>query len=64
MSLVVNLKTMQQATILVTYFQIREYRHKFIGIELAQFFIIATSIVFIIIVFNCQLAFKIDHQVL
>ena len=43
MGLVVNLKAMQQPTIL---------------------FIIATSIVFIIIVINCQLAFKLDHQVL
>ena len=64
MGLVVNLKTMQQPTILVTFFQIREYIHRTIGIELVYFFIIATSIVFIIIVINCQLAFKLDHQVL
>ena len=64
MGLVVNLKTMQQPTILVTFFQTREYSHRTIGIELVQFFIVATSIVFIIIVINCQSAFKRDHQVL
>ena len=64
MDLVVNLKTMQQPTILVTFFQTREYSHRTIGIELVQFFIVATSIVFIIIVINCQLAFKLDHQIL
>ena len=54
MGLVVNFKTMQQPTILVTFFQIRE------------FFIIATSIgfKFIIIVINCQTGFKLDYQVL
>ena len=62
MGLVVNFQTMQQPTILVTFFQIREYsqdyRHR-----ASLIFIIATSIVFIIIVINCQLAFKLDHQV-
>ena len=53
MGLVVNFKTMQQPTILVTFFQIREYSQDDMH-----------SVVIIIIVFNCQLAFKLDHQVL
>ena len=52
MGLVVNFKTMQQPTILVTFFQIREYSQDY------------RHSVIIIIVFNCQLAFKLDHQVL
>ena len=63
MDLVVNFKTMQQPTLLVTFFKIREYsqdyRHR-----ASLIFTIATSIVFIIIVINCQLAFKLDYQVL
>ena len=67
MGLVVNFKTKQQPTNLVTFFK-SESIVRTIGIELVQFFIIATSIVFIIIVFiiiviNSQLAFKLDHQV-
>ena len=59
MGLVVNFKTMQQPTILVTFFQMREYSQRTIGVELASwlasliFFIIATSIAFIIIAINC-----------
>ena len=34
MGLVVNLKTMQRPAMLVTFFQIREYSHRTIGIEL------------------------------
>ena len=65
MSLVVNLKTMEQSTILVIFFQITEYSLRTIGIELVYFFIIATRIVFIIIVINCQLAsFDFYYQVL
>ena len=65
MGLVVNLKTMQQPTILVTiFFQIREYSHRTKGIELVYSFIIVTSIDFIVIVINCQLDSKLDHQVL
>ena len=60
MGLVVNFKTMQQPTNLMTFFQIIV---RTIGIELVYFFILATSIVFIIIVINSQLAFKLDHQV-
>ena len=59
MGLVVNFKTMQQLTILVTFFQIN-YRHR----ASLFFFIIATSIVSIIIIINWQLAFKLDYQVL
>ena len=45
MGLVVNFKTMQQPTILVTFFQIREYSQEYpIGIELVELFIIAISI--------------------
>ena len=36
MGLVVNFKTMQQPTILVTFFQIREYSQRTIGVELAS----------------------------
>ena len=68
MGLVVNCKTVQQPTILVTFFQITESivrtRHRGRGIEIVKVFIIATSIVFIILVINCQLAFKFDNQVL
>ena len=68
MGLVVNSETKQQPTILVTFFQITEIivrtTHKGIGIEKVYVFIIATSIVFIFFVINCQLAFKLDHQVL
>ena len=50
---------------LVTFLQIRDI---LIGLQAqsqSNFFIIATSIiVFIIIVINCHLAFKFDHQVL
>ena len=50
---------------LVTFLQIRDI---LIGLQAqsqSNFFIIATSIiVFIIIVINCHLAFKLDHQVL
>ena len=84
MGLVVNFKTIQQPTILVTFFQVRLDQLKSdqtssmtivltilsrvqSGLQAqsqSNFFIIATTIVFIIIVINCQLAFKFDHQVL
>ena len=38
--------------------------HRSIGIEFVQFFIIASSIVSIIIAIYCEVAFKLDHQVL
>ena len=60
MGLVVNFKTMQQPLNLMTFFQIIV---RAIGIELVYFFILATSIVFNIIVINSQLDFKLDHQV-
>ena len=63
MGLVVNFKTMQQPTNLVTFFQIREYSRDYRHRELVYFFIIAACIVFIIIVINSQLAFKFDRQV-
>ena len=65
MGLVVNFKTMQQPTSDLSSSQ--RYTHRTIGIARASliFFIIGTSIiVFIIIVINCHLAFKLDHQVL
>ena len=36
MGLVINFKTMQQPTILVTFFQMREYSQRTIGVELAS----------------------------
>ena len=45
MGLVINFKKIEQPTILVIFFEIRGY----------------TSIVFIIIVINCQLAFNLDN---
>ena len=63
MGSVVNFKTMQQPTILVNFFK-SESIVRTIGIELGKLFIMATSIVFVIIVINCQLVFKIDLQVL
>ena len=74
MGLVVNSKLIQQPTILVAFFQITEIivrtRHIDIDIEIfiifsfSGIFIIATSIVFIFIVINWKLAFKLDYQVL
>ena len=63
MGFVVNFKTMQHPTILMTFFQIREYNQDYRH-RASLIFIIVTSIVFIIIVINCHLAFKLDHQVL
>ena len=58
----VNFKTMQQPTFLVTFFK-SESIVRTIDIALVKFFIIATSIVFINIVIKCRLTFKLDHQV-
>ena len=55
MGLAVKLQTMQQLTILPTFFQIRR-----VHIELIFSY---NSIVFIIIVIDCQAAFKFDCQV-
>ena len=63
MGLVVNFKTMQQPTILVIFFQIREYSQDYRN-RASLIFYSYTNIAFIIIVINCQLAFKLDHQVL
>ena len=52
MGLVVNFQTMQQPTILVTFFQIREYSQDYEH-RASLIFIRTTSIVFIIIVINC-----------
>ena len=64
MGLVVNFKTMQQPTILETFFQIREYSQGYRYKPSLIFYYTYQYIIFIIIVINCQLAFKLDHQVL
>ena len=61
MGLVVNFKTVQQPTNLVTFFQIREYSQEYRHRASLFFFVLATSIVFIIYAINSQLAFKLDH---
>ena len=53
MGLVVKLQTMQQLTILVTFFKSEEHSYCFIA---------WSSINFIIIVINCLVTSKLDHQ--
>ena len=64
MGLVVNFKTMQQPTILVTFFQIREYSQDYRHRASLIFYYSYQYCFIIIVVINCQLAFKLDHQVL
>ena len=64
MALVVNFKTMHQPTILVTFFQIRGYSQDYGHRASLIFYYSYQYIFFIIIVTNCQLAFKLDHHVL
>ena len=64
MGLLVNFKTMQQPTILVTFFQIREYNQDYRHRASLIFYYSYQHTVFIIFVINCQLAFKLDHQIL
>ena len=61
MGLVAKLQIMQQPTTLVTFCQIRRVQLQEYRLRVS---IIASSIVFIIIAINCEVAFKLDHQVL
>ena len=55
--LVANLKILQQQTILVTIFQIREYSHSTIGIVLVQLFLLSLLLI------ASYLAFELYNQV-